>query len=222
MVAVLKNVQTAFQVFLSREFDGVFNDFIFDLEGAERPLELVASDFLRYSVEEGLRKFCRTVSTERSYLGLAIPDVSNPSDCAHFLTGLFEQLSDDLSDHQSRAVEEEYFRAHLLRQSRLAVKPTSSTPGKSTDKKRSADSQRSRDDTEGTKEAPTKTCAGHFGKQLKATYSDGRGYKCAFGKSCKFLHVGKVGKTHQQVLDIIKALPTTARDDLLRAVTKTA
>ena len=114
LVAVLKNVQTAFHVFLSREFDGVFNDLIFDSEGAERPLELVASDFLRYSVEECLRKFCRTVSTERSYLGLAISDVSNPSDCAHYLTGLFEQLSDDLSDHQSRAVEEEYFRAHLF------------------------------------------------------------------------------------------------------------
>ena len=71
LVAVLKNVQTAFQVFLSREFDGVFNDFMFDLEGAERPLELVASYFLRYSVEE-----CCTVSTERSYLGLAMPDVS--------------------------------------------------------------------------------------------------------------------------------------------------
>ena len=45
MVVVLKNIQTAFQVFLSKDFEGVFDDFIFDLEGAERPLELVASDF---------------------------------------------------------------------------------------------------------------------------------------------------------------------------------
>ena len=96
--------------------------------------------------------------------GTIIPDVSNPSDCAHYLTGLFEELSDDLSDHQSRAVEEEYFRAHLLRQSRLAVKPTSSTPGKPIDKIRSAGSRRSRDETEETKEVPTKTCAGYFGK----------------------------------------------------------
>ena len=36
MVAILKNIQTLFHVFLSREFEGVFDDFISDLEGAER------------------------------------------------------------------------------------------------------------------------------------------------------------------------------------------
>lgn len=220
MVVVLKNIQTAFQVFLSKAFEGVFDDFIIDLEGAERPLELVASDFLHYSVEECIRKFSRTVSTERSYLGIPMPKVSNPTECAFYLSGLFDQLSEDLSDHQSRKVEEEYFRAHLLRQQRAAAK-FHSTP---TPSKRSADKTptKTRDAIDATRETTKRTCAGHFGKQLKATFSDGRAYKCAFGKTCKFLHVGKVGKTHKQVLDIISALPTTARDDLTRAVQKTA
>lgn len=223
MVLVLKNIQTAFQVFLSKAFEGVFDDFILDLEGAERPLELVASDFLKYSVEECLRKFCRTVSTERSYLGVQMPDVSHPTECAFYLAGLFDQLSDDLSDHQNRLTEEEYFRANLLRLQRTAAKNLS-TPTSSSSGKRSADKNpiKKRDAIDDSRDAPRKTCAGHFGRQLKALYSDGRPYKCAFGKTCKFRHVGKVGKTHQEVLDIIASLPTTAKEDLSRSLRKTA
>ena len=43
LVVILKNLQTVMQVFFSVEFGEVFNPFIMDLEGAERPLELVAA-----------------------------------------------------------------------------------------------------------------------------------------------------------------------------------
>ena len=42
-----------------------------------------------------------------------------------------------------------------------------------------------------------------------------------FGKSCKFKHIGKVGKTYQEVIDIIALLPATAKEDLTRAIKKT-
>ena len=122
MVLVFKNIQTAFQVFLSPVFEGVFDPFILDLEGSKRPMELVAADFLRYSVEDCIRKFCRTVSSERSYLGILMYDAREPWECAGYLASLFDSLSKDLSDHQSRAVEEEYYRAHLIRESRAAAK----------------------------------------------------------------------------------------------------
>ena len=65
MVAVLKNLQVALEVFLYVKYKGVFNGFIVALEGVHRPLELVAADFLKYYVEEVLRKFFREVSSER-------------------------------------------------------------------------------------------------------------------------------------------------------------
>ena len=57
LVVILKNLQTSLEVFLSSEFEGVFDSFISDLEGIDRPMELVAADFLKYSVELNLRKF---------------------------------------------------------------------------------------------------------------------------------------------------------------------
>ena len=152
-------------------------------------------------------------------------NVTVPWECASYMVSLFDQLSEDLSDHQSRAIEQEYYRAHLIRESRnLALssipnskRPSSSPSSSASTKTAGTDKHlvgRSADTT------PTKTCAGHFGKQLKATYGDGRPYKCAFCKSCKFRHIGKVGKTREEILEIIKALPTTARDELGRAVTK--
>ena len=180
----------------------------------------MASGFLRYSVEECLRKFCHTVSTERSYVGVEMADVSHPSECAFYPVNLFVQLSEDLSDHQSRAIEVEYFRAHLLRQNRAQKTSSSTTPSKSNDRNRNLDAPSSRAITDITKEAPTKICAGHFGQLFKALYSDGRQYKCAYGNGCKFKHLSKVGKTHLEILDIINHLPTTARDDLLKVVAR--
>ena len=213
MVLVLKNIQTAFQVFLSADFEGVFDNFIEDLEGSERPMELVAADFLRYSVEECLRKFCLAVSSERSYIGILMYCVSEPWECASYLTQLFNDLSDNLSNHQTRAMEEEYYRAHLIREAR-AASLSSSTPSRTA----SNSDKNLRSATPTTSTTPTKTCAGHFGGLLKAIYADGRPYKCAFGKTCKFKHIAKAGKTRQEISDIISLLPATAREDLSKTI----
>ena len=76
--------------------------------------------------------------------------------------------------------------------------------------------------TEALKDTSLKTCSGDFGKQLKAVFSDGRPYVCAFGKKCKFKHVSKIGKTKQEVVDIVARLPTTAKADLTKALEKKA
>ena len=156
------------QVFLSREFNGVFDDFILDLEGAERPMELIAADFLKYSVEVCLRKFFRQVSSERSDLGFLPFPVSDPEECAIYLASLFDQLSTDLSDYHSRAIEEEYFRAHLIRESRNLAKLTTPKRNAPTSDRNSTN----RSAIDRSRDLPTKTCAGHFGKQLKAVFSE--------------------------------------------------
>lgn len=143
--------------------------------------------------------------------------VSEPWECASYLTQLFNDLSDNLSNHQIRAMEEEYYRAHLIRESRAAGLSLS-TPSRSS----STVKKNPRLETS-TTPSPPKTCAGHFGKQMKAVYSDGRPYKCAFGKSCKFQHIAKAGKTREEIAIIISKLPATAQDDLSRTlVTKKA
>jgi hypothetical protein len=232
MILVLKNIQTSLQVFLSPLFEGVFDLFIFDLEGSKRPMELVSADFLRYSVEETLRKFCCTVSSERSYVGIPVNDVREPRECASYLTSLFVSLSRDLGDHLTRTTEEEYFRAHLIRESRATAKlstprkplPISSSSSSPTSKKtkHSPSSTNPSGSILEKRELPTKTCAGHLGKQLKAFYADGRPYKCAFGKACKFRHIGRVGKTILELQEIISSLPSTAREDLSAVLKKSA
>ena len=47
--------QVTLEILLSDSFEGVMEAFIADLEGKLRPLELVTSDFLRYSVEEVIK-----------------------------------------------------------------------------------------------------------------------------------------------------------------------
>ena len=120
MVAVLKNLQVALEVLLSGKYEVVFNGFIVAFEGVHRPLELVAADFLKYSVEEVLQKFFRAVSSERVSTTVEEAPIRNPVECAAFLKSLFVKLADDLSDHRHRAVEEEYFRMRIIREVRMS------------------------------------------------------------------------------------------------------
>jgi hypothetical protein len=60
-VVLLRNLQDTLRVHISDAFKSCIDDFIRDLEGAERPMELVAADFLKYSVEETRRKFFRVI-----------------------------------------------------------------------------------------------------------------------------------------------------------------
>ena len=206
MVGVLKNIQMTLQVYLSSEFEGCFNPFIALLEGVTRPMELVAADFLKYSVEENLRKFIRIVSSERASTTSDEAPLTNSGESAAYLYNLLDELADDLGDHRHRAIEEEYFRMRLVREARI-IQKSASTPSKVTERKM---------------ESPLRPCALHLGKQLKALFPDGRPYKCIYGKNCKFDHVSKVGKTPSELLGIISQLPSAAQEDLRKMTKKTA
>jgi hypothetical protein len=175
VIAVLKNRQVAMEVFLSSEFKNVFEAFIYALEGTSRPLERVFADFLKYQVEINSRKFFRVVSAESSLSTLEEAPLTNPEECACFLP-----LVDNLKDHHLRALEDEYFRIAITRDERIAARlaPTSSSKAKP-----EADAPAKKP------QSLLRTCAGHFGKQLKAIFSDGRPYKCSFGPACKFRRV---------------------------------
>ena len=80
LVEILRNVQLAMQVLLSDHFKDVFEQFIFLLEGPLRPLELVKSNLLIFTVEECLRVFFKLVRSERTGSCPVITLVRNPEE----------------------------------------------------------------------------------------------------------------------------------------------
>ena len=55
--------------------------------------------------------------------------MKNPEECATYLTAIFGQLSADLSDHHTGALEEEYFRMRTAREEKsVNKKKTQSLP----------------------------------------------------------------------------------------------
>ena len=77
-------------------------------------MELVASDFLKYSVELTLRKVFRVIRSVKSTALFGL-DVQGPKSCARYFTDSFDKLADDLSDHQLMARMEAYFRLKMSR-----------------------------------------------------------------------------------------------------------
>jgi hypothetical protein len=206
LVVLLRNLQDTLRVYFSDAFKSCIDDFIGDLEGAERPMELVAADFLKYSVEETLRKFFRVIRSERRGPDSTEMPISNPEQCAAYLRSLFHQLSKDMKDDQTRWVEEDYYRMRVARE---AESPIPATPS-------SRISEKSAEKT-----STSRPCAGHLGKQLKAIMPDGTAYKCKFGKTCIFKHIGKTGKTQKELIELISQMPTSAQGDLKAAIKKT-
>jgi hypothetical protein len=205
LVALLRNMQDSLLVFFSQHFKTCLDDFINDLEGADRPMELVAADFLKYSVEETFRKFFRVIRSERRGPDSTEMPISRPDQCAAYLSSLFKQLSRDMKDDPTRWVEEDYYRMRLAREVRSPAATSSRTPDKTTEKS-----------------STSRPCAGHLGKQLKAVMPDGTPYKCKYGKTCIFKHTGKVGKTSKELLELVAQMPASAQDDLKAAIKKTA
>jgi hypothetical protein len=116
-------------------------------------MELMAADFMTDCVEETLRTFLRVIRTERmSKLSEIIP-VSTPAECAAFWVHLFLILSNDLSDDVSRRTDDDHYCARRNRDMIAVLKtpPSGKLEDKAVEKK-----------------SPTKPCAGHLGKQLKA------------------------------------------------------
>jgi hypothetical protein len=87
MIQVLKNLQTVLQIVFSTAFTKCLEEFTEHLEGEIRPMESVASDFLKDSIELALRRFFRVV---RSVKGSTLKDISvkTPELCAKFLSCL--------------------------------------------------------------------------------------------------------------------------------------
>jgi hypothetical protein len=93
---VLKNLQTVLQIVFSTAFAKCLDVFIDHLEGELRPMESVASDFLRDSIELALRKIFRVI---RSVKGSAMGNLSvrTPDLCAEYLSSVFAKIPADFS-----------------------------------------------------------------------------------------------------------------------------
>jgi hypothetical protein len=193
MISTLENLQVALQVVFSNEFLECFKLFIEDLHGVKRPLQVVAADLLRFSVETTLRKFFRMV---RSVRGSSLPDqlsLKTPKLCVDYLKSLFAKLSVSLSHFPTMQQHEAYFRFRLARRNEMEA------PTKSADKEAKvvtptvtfqlAD--------KGAPPSSTKPCAGFLGGLLGAVNKEGRPYRCNYGSSCSFQHVTPVGRTDE-------------------------
>ena len=128
MISTLWNPQVALQVVFSNEFLECFKPFIEDLHGVKRPMQVVAADLLRFSVETTLRKFFRMV---RSVRGSSLPDqvsLKTPKLCFDYLKSLFAKLSVSLSHFPTMQQHEAYFRFRLARRNEMEA------PSKTADK----------------------------------------------------------------------------------------
>ena len=218
LVTALKNVQMVLQVCFSDAFGAALDSFIDKLEGVRRPMELVASDFLKHSVQLSFRRFFRDVSTVRGSVLEAGLSLKTPELGAKYLTAIFDKLAADLSDHPSMVMRDAYFRLRVVKP------PTLSTSEKTPVKKREATVAKTE------KQIPfavtpsdsrnSRPCVGHLGDLLGAVDKDGRPYACKFGKDCAFRHLTIEDKSKQRLLDIVGSLTATARADLMRAVVK--
>ena len=220
LVTALKNLQMVLQLCFSDAFENCLDGFIDNLEGVCRPMELVAADFLRHSIELNLKRFFREVSTEK---GSALPadlSLKTPGRCAVHLTSLFEKLGADLSDHPLMVKREAYFRVRMVR---LLDAPTMArTPAKKDAGLARVDKPHVAFVTPASQKdvVSERPCVGHLGSGLRAVTKDGRPYTCKFGKDCSFKHIDIEGKSKQKLLDIVGSLTAVARADLTRAVVK--
>ena len=213
LIGALKNLQTILQIVFSDEYKECLAPFIEKLEGAIRPLELVSSDLLKYSVELTLRKVFRIIRSVRTTALFGL-NVEGPENCATFFTESFEKLADDLADHQVMEKMKAYYKLNVSRKSYVgggAIRAEAPAPKleravKFIEPKSEKDS------------AATKVCSGHLGKQLNAVRKDGKPYACGFGKDCTFIHMSVADKSKQQLNEIAAAMPSPMKQDLQKAI----
>ena len=218
LIQAIKNFQTVLQIVFADSFATSLEIFIDLLEGANRPMEVVAADFLRYSVELTLRKFFRVV---RSVKSTAIPEMSikNPEECAVYLENLFAKLAADLSDPTIEKRQEAFYRLRLARRNEQSGVVTPAKNERSPGEKIEKASVKFSASPEGeTKTIPPKMCSGHMGFQLSARRKDGRPYTCSHGKDCSYRHVSLDGKSKQKLMEMTSAMHPTIRDDLRKSI----
>ena len=215
MVSALKNMQTCLQIVFSDFFGTCLDIFIEQLEGAYRPMELVAADFLKYSIELTLRRYFRTIRSEKSS-SLSGYSVEGPELCSKFMTKSFEKLAVDLSNHASMVRQDALFRLRLARMKDVSVVSKEEQPSKKTEKQTVKFAETKMEGK--VKSVATKVCSGHLGKQLNAVKKDGRSYACGYGKDCTFSHVTVADKTDQKLTEIVASMPSPIKQDLMKAI----
>jgi hypothetical protein len=212
IIQVLKNLQTVLQITAFAKCLDVFIDL---LEGKLRPMESVASDFFRDSIELALRKFFRVIrSVKGSDMGTL--SVRTPDLCAEYLSSLFAKIAADLSIPTTMLALDNYFRFKLSRRSLVASIVTPARAEKPPQSKPTVQFVTS--SAEEKKEPMSKPCSGHLGAQLGAVRSDGRKFKCSHPKDCTFKHVNVAGMPSQKLLELIASMPSGIRSDLTRAI----
>ena len=95
-------------------FGTALDDFIDKLEGVTRPMELVPSDSLKYSVQLSLKRFFREVSTVKGAALQGGLSLKTPELCAAYLTAIFGKMAADLADHPLMVMREAYFRLRVI------------------------------------------------------------------------------------------------------------
>ena len=214
LISALKNLQTVMQIVFSDDYESCLDEFIEKLEGAIRPMELVASDFLKYSVELTLRKVFRTIRSVKS-ISLSGLDLQGPGNCALFISNSFAKLADDLSDHQLMSKLEAFYRLKLSRKNDGNHVVKAEAPAPKLDRQTVKFAEvKSEDKVSGA----SKVCSGHFGKQLGAVRKDGRAYACGFGKDCTFVHTIIDGRSKEKLSEIASSMPSPMKQDMLRAI----
>lgn len=216
LISVMKNLQLVMQIVFSEFFGTCLDSFIEDLEGAVRPLELVAADFLKHSVELVLRRCFRII---RSVKSASILDfsVDTPELCAALFTSSFDKLSDDLSEHHSMARQDAHYRVQLARKNEYSVKARPEAAVSIKPDKQSVKFAGEIKEEKGAP-SPSKICSGHLGKQLSAVRKDGRAYTCGFDKNCTFAHVSIAGKSSERLMEIANTMPSPIKSDMVRAI----
>jgi hypothetical protein len=189
--------------------------FIEQLEGAYRPMELVAADFLKYSVELTLRNFFRVIRSVKSSSIIGF-SVEGPELCSKFMTNSFDKLAADLASHASMVRQDAFFRLRLARMTDTSSVSKAEQPNQKVEKQTVKFAETKMDDKVGP--VATKVCSGHIGKQLGAVRKDGRPYACGYGKDCTFSHVTIANKTDQRLTEIVASMPSPIQQDLLKAI----
>ena len=232
LVGALKNFQMCLHILLADAFENALEVFLDNLEGVYQPMEMVASDLLKFSVESSIRKFFRVVRSTKGTSLQPSESVQTPEKCAAFLTYLFDELSTDLSNHQSMTKMDTFFRFRQLRRvemasatKSLATKstPTIETPssrpiGTPSPPQAPAKIKFEKAAAGGSADKSDKPCAGFLGGQLGATRRDGRPYDCKFGRNCIFGHMSIAGKTKENLLSLAAGLPSAAQADMKKAI----
>ena len=154
-------------------------------------MELVTSDFLKFSVENSLRKFFRVVRSEKSSM---VRSFANPVECASYLKSLFDTLSLELGNYQLRAVDEAYFRKRLVSRGVKSQEIKLATKVK-----------------DGGQLPASKICSGHLGKHLKLKNKDGATYKCEYGAACRFGHPFLKSASEEKIQLMIETLPLSVQ-----------